>query len=128
MAPFTGHQREGDGQVTPFEELQAAHKRLSELRAKTRVTSPGTWQTHPDYIIGTTDLESTHGAVAEFYREVDADLIVTLHRTIDAQLAILQYSFVFAEWHERPQPDGGGAMRTELYHALELARAINRDR
>jgi len=73
--------------MTPLEELQAAHKRLSELRGPVE-------QWHHINRNGpriVDDLTQYGGFIAELDQERDADLIVILHRTIDAQLKTLEY-------------------------------------
>jgi len=66
--------------MTPLEELQAAHKRLSGLKAATG----GSW--HAQY----ETLYAGPHRVAQGVFAIDMDLMLTLHRTIDAQLEILQ--------------------------------------
>jgi hypothetical protein len=109
--------------VTPLEELRAAHERLSELWNQ---TGGNYWQVgRSDPGEGWFYVQNADTGEDELYTErgTNVDLTVTLHRTIDAQLAVLGHSFILAEWHERGQPSAG--MRSELYDALELARAIN---
>jgi hypothetical protein len=102
--------------MTPLEELRAAHERLSGLRDM----SP------PQLLHGFCDpgegwFALTNGQGGELV-VVDtrplADLIVTLHRTIDAQLVLLaeamdDHEGVFVGDCPYPQ------------HALDLARSIN---
>lgn len=89
--------------MTPVEKLEAAIAELEELRAD---STPGEWyaeseeqhylsHNHPDsegfgYTIGpdvVTEFESYMAPV----KEADALLILTLHRTIDAQLRVLRH-------------------------------------
>ncbi|WP_157509478.1 hypothetical protein [Glaciibacter superstes] len=71
--------------------LEAIDK-LIELRIE---GTPGPWfltyerATHPR-VWGTADEDDDHDQVAQAHRSGNAELIVTLHRTIDAQLAVLQ--------------------------------------
>ena len=80
--------------MTPVERLQAAIDKLEQVREH---TVPGPWRVEPH--------DDTYAAIragvsyvtsgANFREEPDlysreAELIVTLHRTIDAQLAILR--------------------------------------
>lgn len=78
--------------MTPLEELQAAHAQLSDLRER-----------------------AAHGPRGHLNIE-DVDLIVTLHRTIDAQLSILQEGIYDVQ--------GAGGLSTDWW-VHQLARAIN---
>ena len=83
--------------LTPVQRIEAAIVRLEELKA---MSTPGPWGGHTN-ILGITRLvDSQRFVLAELYdldEEGDEDseasdnlaLIVTLHATIDAQLAIL---------------------------------------
>jgi hypothetical protein len=78
--------------MTPVEKLEAAITKLEELK---RDGHPGPW--HGNVTIrGVLRVQSGLAVVAEVLNttededEIDLDLIVTLHRTIDAQLAILR--------------------------------------
>jgi hypothetical protein len=97
--------------MTPLEELQAAHKRLSELRSASQLAP---WHYTDDYILRDGDAR----LVACGLGVANTELIVTLHCTIDAQLALLaeameDYAGVFIGDCPYPQ------------HAVALARAIN---
>lgn len=108
--------------MTPLEELQAAHKRLSELR---EAAFPGPWSRGDRAPAGwgrddlnTVACENGGGEVTDYIDVTNVDLIVTLHRTIDAQLVILatamqDYEGIFVG--DCPYPP----------HVLSLARAIN---
>jgi hypothetical protein len=85
--------------MTAVEEIRAAIEKLTELK---------NMSTQPD-ATGSSD-------VATCFNRHDAELIVTLHRTIDAQLAILRH---VAE-HYR----GDLGIGTNRY-VVALARAIN---
>lgn len=115
--------------MTPLEELQAAHKRLSELRdAQSRTDGWWTWDdTLPDSAKGEIWADYPNGNeardIGQMKRTQDADLIVTLHRTIDSQLEMLrdgmnEYALLGAIWGRGDEP--AAAERT-----LRLARAIN---
>lgn len=86
--------------MTPVERLQAAIEKLEQQRAATDpVRSDSEWVV--DYEVGETMrfitvLDSHNGGhdgsivAADVTSKARAQLIVTLHRTIDAQLAILR--------------------------------------
>lgn len=101
--------------MTPLEELQAAHKRLSEMSAASRASAPWPWAAgETDVEDMVPSIEASHGLVAHLFRPADRDLIVTLHRTIDAQLAVLERAIT------REHVKWGADVP-----ALGLARAIN---
>lgn len=83
---------------TAVETIQAAIEKLEALKAE---STPGPWHDWEDDLTNEVDVwhdqeQRSHIAncgVAGMPRvEADADLIVTLHRTIDAQLAILRHA------------------------------------
>lgn len=123
---------------TPLKELQAAHKRLSELRA---ASSGGLWRYRDDTLAPCGALENANvcvglfnvaacgpgealasedAAVRERTSQANADLIVTLHRTIDAQLALLEDAL---EKASMTMYNDGHHMIDKI--GLQLARAIN---
>ena len=123
--------------MNPVEKLQAAIEKLERLRAATEpVRHDSEWVV--DYQVGETMrfitvLDSHNGGydgliVAEqITSEARAQLIVTLHRTIDAQLAILRSSIA---WFERAEQDWpfaathpGLAEATQKVLSVELALA-----
>lgn len=120
--------------MTPLEELQAAHKRLSELHEDSAKGEWGHWPEggwvevyakQPDasrepVVQGVRPLSGWQGPIYQNNYEPTADLIVTLHRTIDAQLEFLRIAQFLFEWDT-----GAGPMSAELAIALDLARAIN---
>jgi len=113
--------------MTPLEELQAAHKRLSELHEASLRHAVGRWSNEDDdEPMMRKEIVGSHGAVGVMYDVEHADLIVTLHRTIDAQLAILARAggLIAAAEHmnigsSRDSVIGG------IEAALSLARTIN---
>lgn len=111
--------------MTPLEELQAAHKRLSELRDGT-----ATWTTRYRGAMRGYGVESDRRVMwvaTEIEEEHDADLIVTLHRTIDAQLELLE-DRCLDDVSYQVQGDKWPALqkvRTVDRSVLALARAIN---
>lgn len=113
--------------MTPLEELQAAHKRLSELREASRCHAVGRWSNEDDEeSMMRKEIIGSHGAVGVMYNSEHADLIVTLHRTIDAQLSVLalgvaEQTLLAEQWGE----ECGEATVYDLENALGLARAIN---
>jgi hypothetical protein len=102
-------------------EIHAAIEKLTELKAE---STPGVWTILDggDRFIaeggplGDGQFEYIVTEPIEFRREADCDLIEVLHRTIDAQLAILRH---VAE-HYR----GDLGIGTNRY-VVALARAIN---
>lgn len=113
--------------MTPLEELQAAHKRLSELRAG---SSPAPWTAvyiEDDKPLERTVADATMWAISDdTFDLVDADLIVTLHRTIDAQLSMLElgiaeHTLLAEQWGN----EYGEATEVDLLGIVGLARAIN---
>lgn len=102
--------------MTPLERLQTAIDKLEQLKAE---STPGGWDILDggDRFIAWHDTAESTGfeyivaEPVEFECEADADLIVTLHRTIDAQLSVLALGAVMVG----PIPD----------NILALADAIN---
>ena len=95
--------------MTAVEEVQAAIDKLTKLRSESK---PGPW---------TDTWGSATVPAADDLAGEDAELIIALHGTIDAQLAIFEdfayrYRTAWAHWI----PAGPGAGNT-----LALARAIN---
>lgn len=121
--------REMVAQKDVTETIQAAIDKLERLRDE---STPKPWHYWTDDLNGDVDLwhdqeqrlwigNLGQHENARVYR--DADLIVTLHRTIDAQLAILRNSYGGAQdvdrygWSSADSPDA-------VADALDLARAI----
>lgn len=115
------------------ETIQAAIDKLESLKAEsTQPTHGGSWiqgsdkkpfETRGEVYSG--PLSDISSDVASWISPSDADLIVTLYRTIDAQLAIL--SDAARAWADSlPMAMfGGGDMREGIYaYHLVLARAI----
>lgn len=102
--------------MTPLEELQAAHTRLSEL--VTGHNNGHAWMQLRDHAgIESACADGPH-FIADVTEERTAELIVALHRTIDAQLVLI------AEAME----DLAGIFIGDCsypYQVLALARAIN---
>lgn len=102
--------------MSALETIEAAIGRLEEL--KTSIT-PGPWAltyeraTHPR-IWGNLDDEDADLVATTHRGHHDAELIVTLHQTIDGQVAILQSATV-ADWSRPTQIESD---------ALALANAI----
>jgi hypothetical protein len=82
--------------VTPAETIAAAIEKLEHLRSR---GSDGPWRVDVlSRTNGTVAVSNEVGRyVAHYVAEPDAERIVTLHRTIDAQLAILQHALARAE-------------------------------
>lgn len=82
--------------MTPTERLQAAIDKLEQLR--TGSTQGEWWATHgrlsPDIFAGTGSSDDVL-VVSDGHLDADAELIVTLHRTIDAQLSLLRHAEKF---------------------------------
>jgi hypothetical protein len=107
--------------MSAVEEIQAAIDKLTEMRGD----SAEWWVFEPDpnAIYQTTE-DGREDHVLDTVEESDRDLIVTLHRTIDAQLAILADTL---NAFSNPIPAFIG-YEEQIYHAqLMLARAINGD-
>lgn len=103
--------------MTPLEELQAAHNRLSELRDSTRTKNV-------QYKGGSTArgvhiVSDSHSVSVSPYFELQR----TLHRTIDAQLSMLEN--VIAEFVLPGARWGAGDEPGAAKQVLSLARAIN---
>jgi hypothetical protein len=121
---------------TVIDEFQAA---IEKLRAQKSASTPAPWasggrgyvETVPEFDLYRFDVMSETVARAELLDE-DADLIVTLHATLDAQLEILTAALVeeieSAEyWAEvgRPHLRGPAKIAPLNRAVLTLARAIN---
>lgn len=94
--------------MTPLEELQAAHKRLSELRDRERVV-PGVFHLAADAS------DEQYELMERWYANI-TEKVELLHRTIDAQLAILQEAIYEVQATAGLSGD---------FRVHELARAIN---
>lgn len=116
--------------MSPVERLQAAIEKLEQQRAATEpVRSDSEWVV--DYEVGETMrfitvLDSHNGGhdgsivAADVTSEARAQLIVTLHRTIDAQLAILREALFQLEG----APARAGFIGNEFNLFMRLADAI----
>ncbi|MFN4000887.1 hypothetical protein [Microcella sp.] len=106
--------------MTPVERLQAAIATLTDFTGED-------WHAST-YINGVTDIEATNPGggrrvITDLFLSDDAHLIVTLHRTIDAQLQILQHALARA----KAKIAGGGVAHAVWSHerdALALSDAI----
>ena len=118
--------------MTPAETIRAAIDRLE--RQRDAAFSGGEWRAHHggpangnhSYVTddgGVIVHITANDGSDEEYRAPTADLIVTLHRTIDAQLAILRWS----EARALSKIDNGGKITAVWAHerqAITLAHAI----
>ena len=111
--------------MSPVERLQAAIEKLEQLRTASPV---GPWEAD-----GSSDRSRQHGydteiratalgdglfdGIAIVFDSDDAELIVTLHRTIDAQLAILRAAVAEIE-------ENRWMVVEAAYEVLALADAI----
>lgn len=114
--------------MTAVEEIQTAIDELTRLKDS---STEGYWRVYEDS--GTTihsdpetyspliDAGDFAASSERFENPADAYLIVTLHRTIDAQLAILRLGLAF--YHGDPTLLPGVVRAAD--NALALARAIN---
>ena len=83
--------------MTAVERLGAAIAKLEQLKAD---STPGPWVGRTNILGIRRLMDSEGGVLAEMFDATDhgdesfenTDLIVTLHRTIDAQLAILRFA------------------------------------
>lgn len=113
--------------MNTIETLRAAQDKLKTQYELTLTHVVGRWDNseEPQEVTG------SHGAAGEFWSSDCADLVVTLHATIDAQLAILTAARVEEEeaedyWAEQGKPHLRGPAKIVPVNraALELARAI----
>lgn len=114
--------------MTPVEEVEAAIAKLTTLKD---TSTPGDWfltyesATHPR-VWGNASLDSLDADhVATTARSaIDAELIVALHRTIDAQLAVLNESL---EFYANSKAIGMTDSEMAEYYSntITLAKAIN---
>lgn len=74
--------------MSPAERMQAAIKKLERLRA---ASTRGTWRQ-----VGSAIMNSVGWVMGYPSRLEDAELVVALHRSIDAQLAILTHGLARA--------------------------------
>lgn len=117
-------------EMTPVQEIEAAIARLEQLRSES--TGPNRWMVDPDSpekVLhpdkpgngwdGTYVADTGLDELGLPTRPADSRLIVTLHRTIDAQLAILhEAEKTYRVWRETH-------VGREAARSLALARAIN---
>jgi hypothetical protein len=100
------------------ETIQAAIEKLERQKAD---TTPGPWRVVNESLQGSRhdydpmiDAGDYAASSERFVRPADAELIVTLHRTIDAQLVILRSGLAHAGYADQVIP----------VHARALAEAI----
>jgi hypothetical protein len=93
--------------------IQAAVEKLEGLRDASWSIVPGRWTNEED----AQEIVGSHGAIGECWNSDNADLIVTLHATIDAQLALLKLALEYGQL-----ADGEGSRFSA--RASDLARAI----
>lgn len=99
--------------MNPADTIQAAIDKLSRQRDASQRIVSGRWANDDD----PEEVTGSHGAVSESWSREHADLIVTLHATIDAQLAVLHLALDYGELES-----GSGSRFIKA--ANELARAI----
>lgn len=87
--------------MSPIEKLEAAIAKLEKLKAAARADVE-VWVAYDDLGIWAIRTTNDSAIGIDFFRE-DAELIVTLHRTIDAQLAILRLELHMARTYGWPQ-------------------------
>ena len=116
--------------MTAAQEIQAAIEKLTTLKEQ---STPGPWGWDSQGIVQSFDISvqvGKHeweriGVVApEHVRDADAELIITLHRTIDAQLEILRLhldSLTNPDYDHEEDED----FERDYSDILDLARAIN---
>jgi hypothetical protein len=100
--------------VSALAEIRAAIDKLTELRA---ASTPGSWRTGLLRGDGWVSVDG-NWVIGDATNTEDADLIVTLHRTIDPQLAILEVAVAYGDL-------GEGQGSRFILAATVLARAIN---
>lgn len=117
--------------MNPAEKIQAAIDKLDALRIASG-TEAWTWESGEDLGANVRSeqfgVRFTTGYVGNNDSRNDAELIVTLHRTIDAQLAILRaakHAHKVRELGNMSYSRPDGTWRTELeVAALDLADAM----
>jgi hypothetical protein len=98
--------------MTPVEKLQAAIDKLTMLKEQ----STPRWARSHDY--------TAPGELALCFHDLldaDAELVLTLHRTIDAQLAILRDAVEFGKTFGYGE---SGSRSSQIDHWFELADAL----
>ena len=120
--------------MSAVEEIEAAIAKLTDLRD---ASTPGPWTDKYGDLDGADftsvcDMEVRcgsycQGGTAPGMSPADMALIVTLHRTCGAQLAILQAAVEHAPMYEMHLDEELAWIekRPSLHNGLELARAIN---
>ena len=106
--------------MNAVEEIQAAIDTLNTMRA---VSDSGAWTVagiHPDCSI-----EGDVNFIAGDMYDYDAELIVTLHRTIDAQIALLSHTLDIRAKYVVTGIEQMWIDAVERAGDLALARAIN---
>ena len=111
--------------LTPAQRIEAAIVRLEELK---RISTPGNWQIldNGDRFIAWHDNQQSTGfdyilsEPVDFERSADADLIITLHSTIDAQIGILSEAL----YQLTEGTNGTGMLGKEHNLIVRLADAI----
>jgi hypothetical protein len=115
--------------VTAVEEIEAAIEKLDRQRGWARAGEWWAWNPHDGRGNSSVDANTHDPDDPEIVVEgaaADVELIVTLHRTIDAQLAILSAAVGHTPMYEM-RPDEELAWidkRPSLRNGLDLARAI----
>ena len=122
--------------MTPAETIQAAIDKLERLRRRTAANEPGVWIRGEELWSGALRWELARrnqfeqvfsitndgDGIGAFGDTDTVDLIVTLHATIDAQLALLKLA-VANYWEPGTAPDDWESF-DESRKVLDLARAI----
>ena len=106
--------------MTPAERLRAAIADLEQQRYRAK---PGRWTISNGAVMHSGGIGLNPVLLRQPNSQADAELIVTLHRTIDAQLTILRHELARAE----AKIAGGGVEHVVWSHtrdALALADAI----
>ena len=110
--------------MTPVERLHAAIDKLERLKLD---GTPGPWRVWTDKFSGDFEVRAPDGLVAPLWvfgpavrPHANAPLIVTLHRTIDAQLTILRHD---VDMHDLV-PEEAWLRSMERSGDLDLADAI----
>lgn len=104
--------------MTPVERLQAAIEKLEAVQGET--WDAERWEPHGMWAVNAANPGGGRVVMADRLLESDAHLIVTLHRTIDAQLAILREALFQLEG----APARAGFIGNEFNLFMRLADAI----
>lgn len=109
--------------MTPVERLQAAIDKLEAMRSERGYVEFNGWLA--EEVPGDVVRDTLHSPREDLSPITNDELIVVLHRTIDAQLALLREALDYATDWNRGRPSERGAKPETIYRKeLALAAAI----